>query len=235
MKNILLVTALAFTHAAVINAQNSLTQGYILFEYRVSAEEGKKETVRKQYDSIEYNKLKAFSPDLTESILKLSRNSYDSVSLYLNTRLKTKIWFSNDTIFRKDSIADDQMFEQIKAYNHFDGKELKYIEGLPLYTLDSTNIFVANKSKQFIFKVDRSLRRMILGYDCYKIYLKIIDTVKKDTQFINLYVTDKIRLPIHVLIPSNEMYNQYFPLEIEVLNNDIPGHVITIKAIDIQL
>lgn len=77
------------------------------------------------------------------------------------------------------------------------------------------DLFGKNETYKIVRKEND--RKNIMGYECFKLELT---KIKKDSEFGNtlyeMYVTDKIKLPIHSVINLTKLIPDLFPLEIRL-------------------
>ena len=73
-----------------------------------------------------------------------------------------------------------------------------------------------NWNVHYEFEIDKNDKKYILGYDCIKVIVKQIrfSSGYTDIQIFELYVTDKIKLPAHVITGWWDMVIDLCPLEI---------------------
>ena len=83
--------------------------------------------------------------------------------------------------------------------------------------------------------VNKSDRKMIMGYDCFKLIL-----VRKETDYFfgntiyEMYVTDKIQLPLHSVVLVTKLIPDMFPMEILIREDFIPGMVEVFRLVEIE-
>jgi len=205
-----------------------------LYEHRFDTDEGKRQDVKRQYDSIQLIKLKEHSPYLRDSSFNESLNFYDSVSALVH-RIKTKVWLKNDSIFKKDTFSIQQLFpfETISIYNYRNGIALKYITFFLTPKFDTIDVFQKTASNVFTFKHNENDKKIIVGYECHKVEMTITDTITNKTIHYNLYVTTQLNLPLHIMVETDKLHYIGFPLEIEITGDEIIGLKYIIKATEI--
>jgi hypothetical protein len=92
-----------------------------------------------------------------------------------------------------------------------------------------------NESHEYEIVKNRTTRKKIKGYDCYKLTL-----IEKDTEselgntIYEMYVTDQIELPIHSVINISKFVPNSFPMEILVFEENLSGLADLYELIEIK-
>jgi len=122
---------------------------------------------------------------------------------------KDTIWqYSSDHIIEGDYYRID--YRTGKSWLHNKNPQMPIREGFPFIGTYQSDTLISNKKD----------RKTILGFDCYKVIYTIVPKNDEDAEIdegniiCEMYVTDKIGLPVHALVPTQRLLDQFFPLEI---------------------
>ncbi len=122
---------------------------------------------------------------------------------------KDTIWqYSNDNVIEGDYYRIDYRTGKSWLYNK--NPQMPIREGFAFIGLYQSDSIIINKKD----------RKTILGFDCYKVRYEIVPKKEEDTEIdegniiCEMYVTDKIGLPVHALVPTQRLLDQFFPLEV---------------------
>jgi hypothetical protein len=150
---------------------------------------------------------------------------------------KTKIYieFKNDSIWRytteRDIIIGD-IFSLSKNSGNLDYRP-KFEKEKIYRTYD---LFAEND--KFIIEKNKKKTKKILNYDCYYVKLTRIENDRTEYSSGNtiyeMYVTERINLPVHSIINITQNFNKFFPMEIKVWEEKLEGayeyyHILEIK------
>ena len=83
--------------------------------------------------------------------------------------------------------------------------------------------------------INKADRKTIQGYDCFKLIL-----VRRETSYFlgntiyEMYVTDKIHLPVHSVVSVTKLFHDLFPMEVLIKEDFLPGKVGVYRLIEIE-
>jgi hypothetical protein len=83
-------------------------------------------------------------------------------------------------------------------------------------------------------------RKEILGFDCYKIRIEEEERQIEDypkffgSTVFEMYVTDKIDIPAHIITHFSKYFDGFFPFEIRSWKSKMPNHILESKIISIE-
>lgn len=170
----------------------------LLLSFDKSATEGE------QADSMTTAALKSIlSTELTNT-----KTDFGSKEVTVNFK-KDTIWqYSSDNIVEGDYYRIDYRTGKSWLYNK--NPQVPIREGFP---------FIGTYQSDKI-RINKEDRKTILGFKCYKVQYEIVRKKEEDAEIdegniiYEMYVTEKIGLPVHALLPTQRLLNQFFPLEI---------------------
>lgn len=153
---------------------------------------------------------------MDQKISKIVFENYTKIRNILVADTTTiNIEIANDTIWRYTKQAEKQIGDYYrieksngKLYSHAQiDKNLFYRED---------DLF--NSEDQYQIKEQPDEKKMILGFLCYKVIIErsVYDKdagVTEKTSY-EMYVTKNIDLPIHALLNTTKLFDNFFPLEI---------------------
>lgn len=129
---------------------------------------------------------------------------------------KATVNFSKDTIWQYSS---DHIIEgDYYRIDYRTGKSWLHNKN-PLMPIREGFSFIGTYQSDTL-RIDKKDRKIILGFDCYKVRYEIVPQKEEDTEIdegnivCEMYVTDKIGLPVHALVPTQRLLDQFFPLEV---------------------
>ena len=178
---------------------------------------------------------------------KMQINEYDSTEIkkivpnLLLTKFKetpkTKIniEFKNDSIWRytteKDIIIGD--IYRLSKNNGILNYHSKNDRNIIYRKFD----LFANDDK-YIIEKHKKITKKIMNYDCYYVKITKIENDIEENNLGNtiyeMYVTENIKLPIHSIINITKKFNDIFPLEIKISEENLDGFYEYYKILDIK-
>jgi hypothetical protein len=233
----LLISILVSCHT-IKNKTNSkiFQQGIIIFEKYLDIDEQGENNFKAFQDSI--------IQILSDSLIKLGKESevnnipkFSLVDLLVREgKSEYIIEVNQDTIWRYhrqgSRIIDDYMrIERTNGKVFFHSKNNKAIINR---TFD---LFL--KNGEYKIQVDKTQRKKILELDCYKVLITEKESEEGDLPFslgdtiIEMYVTDKINLPVHAIYNVSQPFLDFFPLEFSIEMSNLRGAKDIYKAIRI--
>lgn len=150
-------------------------------------------------------------------------------------KTKIHIEFKNDTIWRyttqNDTIIGDifSLSKNNGILNFHPKKEKNKV-------YSSFDLF--SKSEKYIVEKDIKNKKNILNYDCYYVKLTKIENdtgeFSSGNTIYEMYVTEKINLPVHAVINLTKNFNDFFPLEIKISEENIKGIYELYRLLEIK-
>lgn len=162
-------------------------------------------------------KLALLKTDSSESVREVI-SIYKSISARELT-----VEIKRDTIWR----INDEIAMELEADMIVDKKQVAFY----LKSKTDQKIYewfkLAQSKKKFIVQVDKDRKKKILGYSCHYVrVIKLEDThesMKLGNTIYEMYVTEKIKLPVHSVINIGQYFGNFFPLEIKVWSENLKG------------
>ncbi len=190
-----------------IKKQDSAPTTFIFNKYRALTKSGLNEIKKSAIDS-EYNpngKGTAYNE-------LLKKNPLTNIPIDSNL-INIHIEYKNDSIWRYTKENGDLKGDYILVNK--ENEIIKYYDESKSLCNKEENLF-ENSDKFQIIKNEED-RKTILGYNCFKLtIIKIKEKSEFGNTILEMYVTDKIELPIHSVINLTKYIPNLFPLEIRI-------------------
>lgn len=210
--------------------QSKIKNGSILFSVTPCiTDSGKTQAANLKTKMLEQLKKEAGDSEDTlvgQAILAIFSNVIDSFDINPSP-YSIKITFTPDTIWRyylkTDTIVGD--YFRIDPVN---GKSWHFAR-TNNFSYPNQDFIGYHKSGNI--KVDKNDTKKILGFDCYKVIYELEPMDAEEENFkidegntvYEMYVTDAINLPVHALLTTYQLINQFFPLEIKKYSKNLNG------------
>lgn len=204
----------------------------------------------KYTESNDDNKI-AFESNLDSIIEKSFKDSTQNHSIGELSAFKN---FAIEDILNKDKseVIIDVQQDTIWRYTKQNGKFVGYSEKLQKYDGVLRFYSTSNKSIEAIhyvnlfkdiigynIEIDKKQRKNILGYNCFKVIIVIKEEDLELEGFFGdtiweMYVSDKINLPVHALQNFSKLLPNFFPLELSVYSSNMKDLKEIYKAVNIE-
>lgn len=148
---------------------------------------------------------------------------------------KTKIFVDvqRDTIWRYTT-ENEKVIGDIFSLSKSNGN-LNYHPQKQISLIYRTfRLFPSND--EYIVEKEITNKKQILGFDCYYVKITKLDNAASDTgnTIYEMYVTDKINLPVHALINITKNFDEFFPLEIKIWEEHLRGTIEVYQVSEIR-
>jgi len=225
---LILLISVSCTTSKKLTERNSQPTKFVFKKSMVSSQSGISELESKT-DSLINAK---YSPNGKDSLMN-KRLKEMKMTDFLTRTPDSEIYIEiqNDSIwrFRKQNgkmIGDYFMIQKNSGIlNYYDkSKSVNYRK---------YDLFAKNHRYEII--ENRKDRKEINGFDCYKLTL-----IKQDTEsdlgntIYEMYVTDKIALPVHAVISLTKLVPNTFPMEIRISEEKLSGIAELYELIGIE-
>ncbi len=194
----------------VIKKHNSAPTKFIFNKYRAYTKSGIAELTKMRNSAIDselYPNGKGTETNETLKGIPLTNIPIDS------NLVKTYIEVKKDSIWRYEKEKDNLKGDYVLIKK--DDGIIKFYDESKTVIKGERNLF-KNNDKYKIIRNEKD-KKTIQGYECFKITLI---RVKNNSEFGNtiyeMYVTDKINLPIHTVINLTKFIPNLFPMEIRM-------------------
>jgi len=198
------VTKDSFSH------QNPTPTKFVFEKYRVLTESGIDELTKMKDSAIDNE----YNPSGKGTITNESLKKIPLPSIRINSDLsQVYVDIINDSIWRytKQNNKFIQDYILIKKDNGI----IKYYDKSRTVNIKERDLFKNNDT----YRITRNEndKKNILGYECFKITLiKVNNNSEFGNTIFEMYVTNKIRLPIHSVINFTKFIPNLFPMEIRM-------------------
>jgi hypothetical protein len=208
-----LITVLLINTATtgnVIKKHNSEPTQFIFNKYRALTKSGITELAKMKKSAIDSE----LNPPGKGTNINETLKSFPLTNIPIDSNLvKIHIEVNNDSIWRYTKENGNLKGDYI-LINKEDGI-IKYYDTTKTVNKRERNLFKNNDTFQIIRNEQE--RKTIQGYDCFKItIIKIKEKSEFGNSILEMYVTDKIELPMHSTINLTKFIPDLFPLEIRI-------------------
>lgn len=214
-------------------AQSSISK--IVFEnYTSISSEGKK--AAKSFQDSVVQKLAAQSFQDSSAIRRLLANY--TFSDFLKSKPKTNIVIEikGDTIWRYSTQNDKMIGDYIRVDRE---KEMLFYHAKKDKSIIYNKYNPSGSSSEYNYEVQiyKEDKKVILGFDCYKLVIRRkekIESMPFGADIYEMYVTDKIDLPLYALSFFGLENTKFFPLEIKKWGESLKGveEIYRVKTIE---
>lgn len=224
---LLLICFVIIFSGNLLYAQKQFIPKKIVFGVESRSDESFREVFRDSINSL----LNKYPVDTLERFSEILLRSLD---IEESKKKEIVISYNRDTIWQA-TLIDDVMIGDFKRINS-NGMVFLHPKNYKNIVYDSLNYFQGYGSRKYILTENKLDTKEILGYECYKVVFKLIEDVKDEQSFdlgltiYEMYVTDKINLPIHSLIFFSKNFKGIFPLEVKHFMEKMPGAVELYRA-----
>ncbi len=137
----------------------------------------------------------------------------------------------NDSIWRY-ILSEDQSISSKFMIRKNDGI-LHYYDSSGRILHNKHNLFV--DENKFIIKEDKSDSKLIQGFNCHKLVLTIINPENDlGNTIYEMYVTNKIDLPVHAVLNVTALIPKSFPLYIKISEENLPGFIEIYEIVSVK-
>lgn len=167
---------------------------------------------------------------IRDSIVKHSLQATLITNLNNSEKQEVLVRVKGDTIFRNQKV-NGQLINKLDVLNKHNGALIIY-NNEKTVKLAEHNLF----KKDDVYKVieNKGSQKTIQGYPCYEMIVIKNDEISDLGNIIyKMYVTDKIKLPVHTIVNIGKLISNRFPLEVIITEEQLP-HIKEIYQIKVM-
>lgn len=201
----------------IADTSRSGPRSFVFKKYDITTEKGI-ENFALTIDSM--SKAETGTP-LNDSLLQIIKSTFPEVMAMIQEKEnKLIVEVRNDSIWRQvvDSttmIGDFQMVLKDRGVLYFYNKDRTF-------NYNRHDLF-ADSAKYKVLE-NKNDRKTIMGFDCFKLRLIMEhDESMPGSTIYEMYVTDKIKLPVHAVLNIGILIPDLFPLEIRIREENLNG------------
>jgi hypothetical protein len=233
---LLFILTLISCHTAKNSVNSTIfNEGKIVFENYGESTNESKTIIESKLDSVIDKSIK----DSTNNYSKAEMSSFKdfAVEQMLNfPKTQLIIDIDKDTIWRYKK-ENGEVVGEIEKLIKYNGL-LSFYSRLDRSKESSKSIDLFKIKVDYKINIDKKQRKKILGYDCYKVMIVSKEENEMNNDFgdsiYEMYVSDRINLPIHALYNFTKLLPNCFPLELTITSSNMKGLKEIYKAVSIE-